>query len=433
VYWVIEGDIKGFFDHVHHKKLMTLLRQRIRDQRFLNLIWDFLEAGVMEGKLFQKTTEGTPQGGILSPLLANIYLNHFDHWFAEQAMLGDGHARDKNRKAGHANFMMMRYADDFLVFSNGTKMETEAFKAKIKLWLAEEMKLELSDEKTKITHFTEGVDFLGFTIKKTIAQERAADGKEREVVVHYPSTESVERAIRRITELTDRDTTLNSHADQIEALNSFLRGWGEYFRHSSAKKALRYVGCHAFKRMWRWLIAKDELQHGWRATKEKYYRDNTWVVGGKRLFILQSMKIEYPHYYAIRNPYLGWWKPSKEEEAKRLDPFASTWKGNRNIGGGARGEGPEWQPARDAMMAKTDGTCAICGSTLNVEVNHIKARRKGGGHVETNLIPLCRKCHRQSERRNSEVSHKLRETNRKLNSGEPDALKDARPVRGETL
>ncbi len=442
IYWVIEGDIKGFFDHVHHRKMMSLLRERIRDRQLLGLIWDFIEAGVMEGELFKKTEEGTPQGGVISPLLANIYLNRFDHWFAEQAMLGDVHAREKNRKAKHANFMMVRYADDFVVFSNGTKQETEAFKAKMKEWLGEELKLELSEEKTAITHYTDGFDFLGFTFKKTTARKRAAEGKEREVVVFYPSTESVERAIRTISKMTDRNTTIHSHGDQIEAVNAFLRGWGEYFRHSSAKSALRYVGSHAHMQMWKWLIAKDELRHGWRATKAKYYRDNTWVAGGKKLIILQNMKVEYASYRKIGHAYLtvgdqeainAKLAEQANLEPKHLDPFTPQWQGNRGYGGGARGEGTEWQVARDETLQKTNGACAICGKSEYVEVHHIKAEGKGGGHVPTNLIPLCRSCHRKSEKRNSEVSHKLREIISQLSSGEPDASKDARPVRGETL
>lgn len=436
VYWVMEGDIRGFFDHVHHKRLMTLLKQRIRDKRLLDLLWQFLRAGVMEGELFKKTTEGTPQGGILSPLLANIYLNHFDQWFSQEARLGDSHARDKNRKAGHANFMMVRYADDFVIFSNGTKAETERLKQKVKSWLAENLKLELSEEKTAITHYTDGFDFLGFTFKKTAAKERAAGGKEREVVVSYPSTASVQRAIRRITEMTDRNTTINSHGDQIEALNAFLRGWGNYFRHTSAKSALRYVGAHAFKRMWRWLIAKDELGHGWRAVKHKYYKEQTWVAGGKKLFILQSMKIEYRGYAKIQHPYLG--EDGKEglprvEEPEQADPFKALWQGHREYGGDRRGHTPAWTPVQDEVLATTRGACALCASTKNVEVHHIKSKQNKGGNVTTNLIPLCRSCHRRAEKRNSQESHRLRETNSQLNSGEPDALKGASPVRGETL
>jgi RNA-directed DNA polymerase len=318
----------------------------------------------MEGELFKKTEEGTPQGGVMSPLLANIYLNRFDHWFAEQAMLGDVHAREKNRKAGHANFMMVRYADDFVVFSNGSKQETEAFKAKMKEWLNEELRLELSEEKTAITHYTDGFDFLGFTVKKAIARERAAGGKEREVVVTYPSNESVERAIRTISKMTDRDTTIHSHADQIEAVNAFLRGWGEYFRHSSAKSALRYVGSHAFMQMWKWLIAKDEMRHGWRATRAKYYRNNTWEVKGKKLLILQSMKVDYPKYRHIGSAYLTVSDYDVKNqppdpgsmEPKHLDPFTVQWHGGRSYGNEARGKGTGWQVAQTKPCGRQTGS-----------------------------------------------------------------------------
>lgn len=424
VYWVIEGDIEGFFDHVHHKKLMTLLRQRIQDQRLLDLIWSFLRAGVMEGQLFKKTNEGTPQGGVLSPLLANIYLNHFDQWFTKQAMLGE-HAskRERNRKAGHANYMMVRYADDFVVFSNGTKEETEAFQADMQQWFADELKLALSEEKTKLTHYTDGFNFLGYTFKKTAARAKAPGGTTREVVVTYPSTQSVQRAVHRISDLTERSTLMHSPEDQIEALNAFLRGWGEYFRHSSAKATLRYVGSRAYMRMWKWLQAKSEMRHGWQTIKAQYGADNTWNVNGHTLVKPGYMPIGYPRYKAIPHPYLS---GQPVEEPAHYDPFMNSWTGNQAYG-------PDWRAAKDEATDRTQGTCAICGKP-GVEVNHITRKRSGGGNVPTNLIPLCRTHHRQAERRNSQVSHQLREINKAiLGSGEPDAMKVARPVRGEVL
>jgi RNA-directed DNA polymerase len=418
VYWVIEGDIEGFFDHVHHKKLMTLLRKRIQDKRLLDLIWQFLKAGVMEGQLFVKTEEGTPQGGVLSPLLANIYLNHFDQWFAKRSGVGEHPSkRMRNRQAGHANFMMVRYADDFVVFSNGSKEETDAFKAELKTWLAEELKLTLSEEKTAVTHYTDGFDFLGFTLKKTLSRE----GKI--AVVHYPSTASVQRAVRRVEDLTSRNTARHNPIDQIEALNSFLRGWGEYFRHSCAKNALRYVGSRAHMRMWKWLKVKSELRHGWREVKAKYNRDNTWQVDGAKLFVLQTMPVEYPFHKKIGNPYLA---AKPVTEPKHRDPHESnSWKGEVLYG-------DDWAKARTEALAKWGGKCCRCGSSEGVEVHHITARRKRGGNVATNLAPLCRPCHREAEKRNSKLSHELRGTIR-LVSGEPCALKGASTVRGETL
>jgi RNA-directed DNA polymerase len=415
VYWVIEGDIESFFDHVHHKKLMTLLRQRIRDKRMLDLIWSFLKAGVMEGELFKKTDEGTPQGGVLSPLLANIYLDRFDKWFAQRALLGNAKGRVRNRKAGHANFQMIRYADDFVVFSNGTKEETEAFKGEMRDWLAEELKLTLSDEKTKISHFTDGFDFLGFTFQK-----KAARVSGKEVVVSYPSTASVERAVRRIKALTRRDTLGHSPEDQIEALNAFLRGWGEYFRHSCASGALGYVGYRAHMQMWQWLNEKSGQQNGWRATYKRYYRDGVWTVGRHKLVKLGDMKIEYLYFRAIPNPYLS---GESIRDQHHPDPYKSSWNGFDRYG-------EDWRSIKEEVAAQFGNKCVICGEP-RVDYHHLKAKKKGGGNHLENLIPLCRKHHDEAEVRNSSVSHLLREI--RLGSGEPDALKDARPVRGEGL
>jgi RNA-directed DNA polymerase len=423
VYWVIEGDIEGFFDHVHHKKLMGLLRHRIQDHQLLDLIWHFLRAGVMEGELFKKTTEGTPQGGVLSPLLANIYLNHFDHWFADRAVVGKGSTgtsrRERVRKAGGANFMMVRYADDFVIFSNGTKADTDAFKAEVKEWLARELKLTLSDEKTKLTHFTDGFDFLGFTAKKTIGHSSGGV----EIVTTYPSTKSVQRAVHHITELTERSQLLKNPEDVVKALNAFLRGWGNYFRHSAGKNALRYVGNHAFHRMWHYLVERHGGGHKWRFVKATYYSGNTWKVGTTSMVVLQSMPIEYPDCRVIPNPYLDG-KPVGEP--RHFDPFMVEWQGDLTYGA-------SWTDAKERALALTNGTCAICGIDEGVEVNHITPRRKHGGNVEGNLIPLCRTHHRQSEKRNSTVSTTQREIIAILGSGEPDAVKAARPVREGTL
>jgi 5-methylcytosine-specific restriction endonuclease McrA len=148
------------------------------------------------------------------------------------------------------------------------------------------------------------------------------------------------------------------------------------------------------------------------------------------------MKIEYRGYVKIKHPYLGndsKEDPLKVEEPEHEDPFKARWEGHREYGGDKRGGTPAWTPVQEEVLEKTQGACALCGSMKNVEVHHIKAKQKGGGNVTTNLIPLCRSCHRRAEKRNSKESHRLRETNSQLNSGEPDALKGASPVRGETL
>ncbi len=108
-YYVIEGDLQSYFDTVHHRTLMKLLRRRLKDMAVLDLIWKFLKSGVMEGGLFSHTDSGVPQGGVISPLLANVYLNEFDQWAAAQWDLYPK-ARERRRQAGFGNYKMVRSA-----------------------------------------------------------------------------------------------------------------------------------------------------------------------------------------------------------------------------------------------------------------------------------------------------------------------------------
>ena len=202
--WFIEGDIKGFFDNIHHATLIDILRMRIADERFIRLIWKFLRAGYLEEWYFNKTYSGTPQGGIVSPILANIYLDQFDKYMKEYATLFDkGESRKirneymnlnmrtvnrrKKRKAtedpveaaaldaeikqlqkqlrsmpvrdemdeNYRRLKYVRYADDFLIGVIGSKQDCERIKEDITNYMRDRLKLELSAEKTLITHARE--------------------------------------------------------------------------------------------------------------------------------------------------------------------------------------------------------------------------------------------------------------------------------------
>ena len=213
VKWFIEGDIKGFFDNIDHQTLIEVLRKRIADERFLRLIWKFLKAGYVENWKYNRTYSGTPQGGIVSPILANIYLDQFDKYMKEYAQAFDKGEKRRTRKEYNSlnastvslrkkwreetdksvksqlldklkrmqeeklampcsdemdeNFRRLkyiRYADDFLVGVIGSKSESEKIKADIAAFMRERLKLELSTEKTLITHAQEEAKFLGFHI-----------------------------------------------------------------------------------------------------------------------------------------------------------------------------------------------------------------------------------------------------------------------------
>jgi RNA-directed DNA polymerase len=182
--WIVEGDIKACFDEISHPALMDRVRARIADKRVLALVKAFLKSGLLtEAGLFTETGTGTPQGGILSPLLANIALSVLDDRIAVRpgGPSSSPWERHKRRCAGLANFRLIRYADDWLLLVIGTRQHAEALKEEIAEVLSG-MGLRLSPEKTSITHIEDGVDFLGWRI-----QRHRKKGTNKYHVYTYPA------------------------------------------------------------------------------------------------------------------------------------------------------------------------------------------------------------------------------------------------------
>ena len=177
--WVIEGDLSSYFDTVHHKLLLKCVRRRITDNRFVDLLWRFLKAGHVEKDLFRASSEGVPQGGVISPLLSNIMLHEFDMWM--EATYLNGKAR-KDRWAWNFGIQQgrpitirenrqwkpavayCRYADDFVVIVKGNKAHAETIREQCQKFLEGKLKLTLNMEKTHITHVNDGFVFLGHRI-----------------------------------------------------------------------------------------------------------------------------------------------------------------------------------------------------------------------------------------------------------------------------
>ncbi len=337
--WVIEGDIVGCFDHIQHQILIRRLKRRIQDRKLLELVWQMLKAGVMEGSLFKKTLEGTPQGGIVSPLLANIYLHELDKWMDERYIGLDYNEKNRRRRRKEGNAFYLRYADDFVIAWNGTKEGAQQLKAELKTFLRDNLGLELSEEKTHITHVTDGYDFLGFTVKRHIDAQR-----EYNELRFYPSKKGVMKLKAKIKSMTERDTTLASVRDKIDALNFLLRGWAEYYRHSAASSTFSYVGSYAFKRMALWIRKKTRQRV--KAVYRRYYRKDrwfTWADSGRFLYHTSQMTIRYKRYAHRPNPYLDASKPV--ELPYHLDPYP----GKREWDGINSRYGEAWTGKREAV------------------------------------------------------------------------------------
>lgn len=248
-HWVFEADITACFDEIDHTALMGRVRRRIGDRRVLGLVKAFLKAGVLsEEGIGRETITGTPQGGILSPLLANIALSVLDeHFTAKWEALGPEWTRVKRRRAGHPVMRLVRYADDFVVMVHGNRDDAEALWDEVGQVLAP-MGLRLSEEKTRVCHIDEGFDFLGWRIQRR--NWRGRTGKK--AIYTYPSKKSLRSIMDKVRTLTRRRAH-RTLADLLRRINPTLRGWCNYFRHGVSSRTFNYLDHFAFWRIVAWL------------------------------------------------------------------------------------------------------------------------------------------------------------------------------------
>jgi RNA-directed DNA polymerase len=229
--WVLEADITACFDEIDHTALMGRVRRRVGDKCVLGLVTAFLRAGILsqEGRN-RETITGTPQGGILSPLLANIALSVLDeHFAARWAALGPEWKRVKHRRAGGAVMNLVRYADDFVVMVAGQRADAQALTDEVSSVLAA-VGLRLSEAKTRVCHIDEGFDFLGWRIQRRAWRSRTG----RRAIYTYPSKKALASVAAKVRSLTRR-AKHRTLADLLRRLNPVLRGWCNYFRHGACR------------------------------------------------------------------------------------------------------------------------------------------------------------------------------------------------------
>ncbi len=263
--WVLEADIEACFDEIDHAALMARLRRRVKDKRILGLVGAFLRAGILsEEGLNRETITGTPQGGILSPLLANIALSVLDeHFDAKWKVLGPDWTRAKHRRQGGAVSRLVRYADDFVVMVAGKRGDAEALRAEVSGVLAP-IGLRLSEAETGVRHIDEGFDFLGWRIQRR--SWRGRGGKR--AVYTYPSKRSLLAIMDKVRTLTRRERH-RTLADLLRRLNPVLRGWCTYFRHGVSSRTFNYLDHFAWWRVVGWLRKRH---HGlnWGTIRRRY-------------------------------------------------------------------------------------------------------------------------------------------------------------------
>jgi RNA-directed DNA polymerase len=255
---VLDADIAACFDEIDHAALMDRVRARIKDKRVLALVKAFLKAGILtEPGQYQDTRTGTPQGGILSPLLANIALSVLDEHLHAPWKPGGTMAtysrRAARRAKGLPTWRMVRYADDFVVLVHGTQADAEALREDIAAVLAT-MGLRLSPAKTRIAHISDGFDFLGFRI-----QRRRKRGTSKWYACTFIAARPIRSLKAKIRALTHR-TSQQDLGYVLTRLNQVMHGWAHYFRHAVAKNIFSMLDNFAWWRVIRMLRER----HRWR-------------------------------------------------------------------------------------------------------------------------------------------------------------------------
>ncbi len=367
VKWILEADIKGCFDNIHHE---WLLKNAPTDKKVLR---QWLKAGYCEHGQFHATDAGTPQGGIISPALANLTLDGLQRLVEGQYF--------KANKA--PRFRVIRYADDFIVTGDSKEMLEHTIKPMIERFLSERG-LQLSPDKTRITHIDEGFDFLGQNVRKY-------DGK----LLIKPSTKNYQRFIDGIRQ------TIGAHKQAkaeslISELNPKIRGWANYHRHVVSSAMFSKVDHEIFCALWKWAQRRHpHKSKGW--IRQKYFRrmnGRSWVFAADtqnrrgepvttRLTFAGDVKIQ--RHVKIRretNPYAA---EFREYFVKRRYFKAMQRK--------------HMQHRQVALWLRQGGICPQCGQPIDLErdfdEHHIHQRQHGGSDDWSNLVLLHPNCHRQ--------------------------------------
>lgn len=255
--WVIDADIRGFFDALDPKILEQLLCERISDRRVLKLLRSWLRAGVLEGETLVRPEVGSPQGSPISPLLANVYLNALDRaWEERHGGLG----------------ALVRYADDLLILCR-TRAQAEAAMAHLRVLLAG-LGLELAEDKTRLLCVNdegEGFDFLGFHHRMVASFSKPGV----RFLARWPSARAMQAARQRIREITDRRLLRLPVEDIVANLNRFLTGWAGYFRRGNSTTQFHKLDRYAVERLGRFVGQRRQLRrplaHGrWLVRQQGY-------------------------------------------------------------------------------------------------------------------------------------------------------------------
>jgi RNA-directed DNA polymerase len=380
--YVLDADIKGCFDNIDHQALLGKLHTYPAMRR---LVKGWLKAGVMEALELSPTKAGTPQGGVVSPLLANIAL-----YGMEEALLEAYTGENKAPSAQRGAPQLIRYADDFVVLH---AQEAEVIKAQqiIATWL-KGIGLELKPSKTRLSHTLKeyqgnvGFHFLGFTIRQfPIGKTHTGKGKPSGFkTIITPSKEGVQRHLQELRKILQKSQSLPQE-ELIDQLNPVIHGWALYYRTVVSAKQFATCDHHLVSMLWQKMTRKHPKKGaGW--VKGKYWRTiegNTWTYATP----------EGPEQHVLR------WHAIPIQRHIKVKGKASPFDGNLLYWAKRLKDHPLTKTTLGKLLRKQQGKCRWCELYFReedqIEIDHITPRSEGGGEELSNKCALHRHCHDQ--------------------------------------
>lgn len=376
--WILEGDIRGCFDNISHDWLLA----HIPTDKTILRKW--LKAGYIERCRLFATSAGTPQGGIISPTLANMVLDGLE------AELEAAFGRKRTPKAYRNKIHLVRYADDFIITSASKTLLENEVKPLVTRFLTTRG-LELSQEKTRITHITEGFDFLGQNVRKY-------NGK----LIIKPSRKNVQAFKDKIREILNGNKA-TKQATLIRLLNPIVRGWANYHKSISAKETFSAIDSWLWRRLWQWAKRRHPNKgHQW--VRKKYFRTigtRNWVFEADTGVILKSGKPESVRLFKASSTAIRRHRKI-QGDANPFDPAMELYF--EALIGLRMQDSLKDRRTLLALWRNQDGRCPVCHQRITKDTGwdcHHKVRKiDGGGDNLTNLVLLHPNCHRQVHSRN---------------------------------
>ena len=387
--WIIEGDVKSCFDEISHKAILRCLKEKVMDNRFLDLITRLLRAGVKIDGTVHPTTKGVPQGGVVSPLLANIVLNKLD-WLLHSKGSYDEAGRWRLRYYGMPNVRFCRYADDWCVFlTRANQTRAARLRDEIRDFLRETCGLELSAEKTRITHVRDGYDFLGFNILLGVGKSGNFVPKVR------VGRKAIAKIQTRLGEILRYCPMQKSISVRLERASAVIRGWSNYFKIAHNFSQVAHGLDHkAFWMAVKALCRKEDITTA--QCLRKYRLQNTLGVH-EDCALARFQDTASTYYYQSPKPYQpGCNQPYLEDDEWEADFFLPD---RQRPGGGDL----KWKAlVRDGFYCRG---CAVAVTAKTSHADHIKPVNRFANldmaNSLDNIQTLCHWCHKLKTARES--------------------------------